>query len=274
MIVFNLEVLLTAWDERNNCAVSHRRKRTGCKWKSRNWYAEVKAGAETLSSRQELKCWSQIRSWNAVVRTRIKILKSKQKLKISNLFLRGSVGLEEKMNDERMISQTPMVHKLDVLSSWCLAVCSKYVREGQWRRVKWRRVNVVSHVGWSFLLLGGEERECALSCWLVCPPARRRREEYVLCHVGLLVLLLASGETSRENVLYHVDWSVLSLAGQEAKRGREMVSVAFNVAPGMWPGQNGISHSHWAKYIFELQRPKQFTHKIIIWNSFCYTWNH
>ena len=45
------------------------------------------------------------------------MLKSKQELKISNLFLRGSVGLEGKMNDERMISQTPMVHKLDELST-------------------------------------------------------------------------------------------------------------------------------------------------------------
>ena len=32
------------------------------------------------------------------------MLKSKQELKISNLFLRGPVGLEGKMNDERMIS--------------------------------------------------------------------------------------------------------------------------------------------------------------------------
>ena len=39
-----------------------------------------------------------------------------QELKISDLFLRGSVGLEGKMNDERMIFQTPMAHKLDVLS--------------------------------------------------------------------------------------------------------------------------------------------------------------
>ena len=56
------------------------------------------------------------------------MLKSGQELKISNLFLRGSVGLERKMNDERMISQIPMVHKLDGLSSWCLVDCS-VVRE-------------------------------------------------------------------------------------------------------------------------------------------------
>ena len=44
------------------------------------------------------------------------MLKSKPDLKISNMFLRGSVGSEGKMNDEKMITQTPMVHKLDVLS--------------------------------------------------------------------------------------------------------------------------------------------------------------
>ena len=54
-----------------------------------------------------------------------------QELKISNLFLRGSVGLEEKMNDERMIFQTPTVHKLDEVSSCGFADCSKYVRESQ-----------------------------------------------------------------------------------------------------------------------------------------------
>ena len=40
---------------------------------------------------------------------------------------------------------------------------------------QWRRVNVISYVGWSFLLLGNEERECVLCHvgWL-CPAARRR----------------------------------------------------------------------------------------------------
>ena len=59
------------------------------------------------------------------------MLKLKQELKISNLFLRGSVGLEGKMNDKRMISQRPTVHKLDEVSSRCLADCSKYVRDSQ-----------------------------------------------------------------------------------------------------------------------------------------------
>ena len=108
----------------------------------------------------ELKCWSPSRSWDAVVRTEIKMLKSKHKLKIYNLFLRGAVGLEGKMNDKRMVSQTPMVHKLDVLSSWCFADCSKYVRE-------WERVSEEESV---------KKSECALSCWVVFPAARRRKE--------------------------------------------------------------------------------------------------
>ena len=152
------------------------------------------------------------------------MLKSKQELKISNLFLRGSVGLEGKMNDERLISQTPMVHKLDVLSSPCLSDCSKYVRKSQWRRVI-----VLSHVGWSFLLPGSEERKCALSPWMVCPAARRRREEYVLCHVGWLVLVLASGEARRENVLCHVSWLVLLLVSGEARRGNVLYHVEWSV---------------------------------------------
>ena len=88
-----------------------------------------RAGIKTLSSGQELKCWSPSRSWNTVVRTGIKMLKLKQELKISTLFLRGSFGLEGKMNDERMISQIPTAHKFDEISSWCLADCSKYERE-------------------------------------------------------------------------------------------------------------------------------------------------
>ena len=94
LIDFNLEVLITAWDKK---------KPLCCKLQE-----EVE---------KEKIRWSQIRGWDAVVRTGIKMLKSKQELKISNLFLWGSVGLEGKMNDERVISQTPIAHKLDVLST-------------------------------------------------------------------------------------------------------------------------------------------------------------
>ena len=40
---------------------------------------------------------------------------------------------------------------------------------------------------------------------------------------------------------------VLLLASGEARREWKMVSMAFYVAPGRWPRQNGISHSHWVK---------------------------
>ena len=59
------------------------------------------------------------------------MLNLKQELKISNLFLRGSVGLEGNMNDERTISQTPTVHRLDEVTSWYIVDCSKYVIESQ-----------------------------------------------------------------------------------------------------------------------------------------------
>ena len=47
---------------------------------------------------------------------------------------------------------------------------------------------MVSHVGWFFLLLRSEEREC------------------VLCHVDWLVLLLEDEEPEREFLLCHVGW--------------------------------------------------------------------
>ena len=111
-------------------------------------------------------------NWNAVIRTGIKMLKLKQELKISNLFLWGSVGLEGKMNDERMISQTPTVHKLDEVSSWCLVDCLKYVRES----VKKSECGL-----WCWLVLPAarkqRERMCALSCWMACPARKACMEE-------------------------------------------------------------------------------------------------
>ena len=68
LIVFNLEVLLTVWDERNPCAVSCRKKKT---------VVNDRAGIKTLSSGQVIKCWSPSRSWDAVVRTGIKMLELK-----------------------------------------------------------------------------------------------------------------------------------------------------------------------------------------------------
>ena len=164
------------------------------------------------------------------------MLKIKKELKISNLFLWGSIGLEGKMNDERMISQTPTVHKLDEVSSWCLVDCSKYVRESQWRRV-----NVVSHVGWSFLLLGNEERECAL------------------CHIGWLV-----GKREEE------ERTGLSCLKGLHGRGWKNVTSPFYSCPRKWPGQNGMKYSRWSKIWVWDKTVKIFRRQTIIWNSFCY----
>ena len=175
------------------------------------------------------------------------------------------------MNDGRMISQTSTV------SSLCSADCSKYVREGQWRRVseeEWM---------WSLMLAGSSccyeakrERENACSVMLTglsCSKSLCERES--LCSIMLASLSCCLG-AKREGVcsLTLAGLSML-LAREEAKRGREMVSAAYYIAPGRWPGQNGISHSHWTKCVISnLQRPKQFPHKIIIWNSFCHTHTH
>ena len=63
LIVFNLEVLLTAWDERNPCAVSRRKNKTVVELRRNKKTLKSKAGVEVLSSGQELECWSQSRSW-------------------------------------------------------------------------------------------------------------------------------------------------------------------------------------------------------------------
>ena len=128
-----------------------------------------------------------------------------------------------------------MVHKLDVLTSWCLADSLKYVRESV-KKSQWRWVNVLPHVGWSFLLLGNEERECALSCLLACPTA---------------------GQWGRE---------------KKVRNGEH----GFLGCPGRWPRQVTWAEGHQSFsldeiYKFKLQQPKQFLHKIIILNSFCYT---
>ena len=121
---------------------------------------------------------------------------------------------------KRMIFKTPMVHKLEVLSSCCLADCSKYVREGQWRRV-----NVLPHVGGSFLLLGSEEREC------------------VLCHVGWSGLLLGGEKKSMCSVML----AGLSRCWPVGKREKEekWLALSFMLPRGDEPGSN----SHWVKYI-------------------------
>ena len=144
-----------------------------------------------------------------------------------------------------MISQTPTIHKLEEVSSWYLVDCSKCERVSV-KKSQWRRVNVVSHVGWSFLLLRSEEREC------------------VLCHVAWLVLLLASGEARRGRE----DSSVL-LEGLRGRRWKNVTSPFYSCL-GKWPGQNGMKYSHWSKIWVPDKTVKIFLHQTIIWNSFCY----
>ena len=117
------------------------------------------------------------------------MLKLKQELKISNLFL--LLDLEGKMNDERMISQAPTVHTLDVLSSWYLVDCWKYVRVSEEESVK--------------------KSECGLSCWLVLPAARKRRER--MCTLSCRQICPAR-KTSVEEI-----HPARKMAGDKARNG-------------------------------------------------------
>ena len=84
---------------------------------------------------------------------------------------------------------------------------------------------------WSVLLLGSEEREYALLCWLACPAASQGGSKERECALLCCWACPAAGQWGSET------------------RGREMVSAVFYIAPGRWPGKNGINHSHWTKYM-------------------------
>ena len=106
------------------------------------------------------------------------------------------------MNDERMISQIPTVHKLDEFSSWCLADCSKYVRE---------RVSEEESV---------KKSECGLSCWLVVPAARKRRERMCALSCWLACLAWKAYVEESKRMLPH-----LFIVSQGSDLGR----VAWNI---------------------------------------------
>ena len=101
---------------------------------------------------------------------------------------------------------------------------------------------------WKYGLLKKQRSsvECALSCWNV--------------HLSAAGIGLDKRERERENAL-----SLLRLVCPAAsKLGREEVEGVIHsllCCLGRWPGQNGISHSHWTKYMnLKLQQPKQFLH--------------
>ena len=116
------------------------------------------------------------------------------------------------------------------------------------------------------------ERMYALSCWQVCPARKvcvEERESALSCWLDLYFLLLGSEEREcvrchvdrsvllerpawkREKVLCHVGWlhPAADQWGSEKRECEKWLARPFYVAPGRWLGQNGISHSHWVKYI-------------------------
>ena len=86
-----------------------------------------------------------------------------------------------------------------MLLSGLLKICE---RESV-KKCQCRRVNI-SQVAWSFLLLGGEERGCALSCWLTlscCWPVGKREER-----AWLALLFMLPGEVPGLNSIGHSHW--------------------------------------------------------------------
>ena len=154
------------------------------------------------------------------------------------------------MTDERMISQTPTVHKLDEVSSRCLADNTKYVRESHWIRV------IEEEWMWSLMLAGP-------SC---CKEAKREN----MCSVMLPGLSCCKPVGKRE------EEDKIGLSGSKGLRGRgwKNVTSPFYSCPRKWPGQNGKKYSHCSKIWVRTKTVKIFLRQTIIWNSFCYTLHH
>ena len=118
------------------------------------------------------------------------------------------------MNNERIISRTPTVHKLGEVSSWCLADCSKCVRESE--SVKKRECVCLSC--WLGLPAARKRREimCALSCWQVCPARRTCVEEGERMLPRLLIV-------ARESDPSRMAWNIL--IGRKYEFGTKTVKI-------------------------------------------------
>ena len=115
------------------------------------------------------------------------------------------------------------------------------------RKSQRRRVNVVSHAAWSFLLLGSEERMCALSCWLACP---------------------AAGQCGSEK---RKTGQVCPARKACVEEGERMLPCLFIVARGSDPSRTACNILIGRKYEFGTKTVKIFLRQTIIRNSFCYS---
>ena len=84
-----------------------------------------------------------------------------------------------------------------------------------------------------------KKRESGLSCWLVLPAARKRRE----CMCSLSCWLACPVANQRE------EKDKTGISCSKGLRGREWknVTLPFYSCPGKWPGQNGMKYPHWSK---------------------------
>ena len=88
------------------------------------------------------------------------------------------------------------------------------------------------------------ERMCALSCWLVFPAAGKWRER--MCALSCWLVFPAARKW-RERMCALSCWSALSCSKGLCRRGWKNVTLPFYSCLGKWTRQNGVKYSHWSK---------------------------
>ena len=87
-----------------------------------------------------------------------------------------------------------------------------------------------------------KKSECGLSCWLVLPAARKRRER--MC---ALSCWLACPAASQWGSGKRKTRQVCPARKACMEEGERILPHLFMVAQGSLPGPNGMKYSHWSK---------------------------
>ena len=183
-----------------------------------------------LSSGQELKYWSKSRSWNAVIRTGMKMLKLKQELKIIQFV-------------------SPRIHWFRTKDEWWKNDFPD--TNGPW--IGWGLPMVLSRLLEICERESVKKSECGLSCWLVLPAARKRRE--TMCALSCWLACPAASQWGSEKRKTGLVYPAQKACVEEGER---MLPHLFIVARGSDPGRMAWNILIGRKYDFGTKAVKIF----------------
>ena len=113
-----------------------------------------------------------------------------------------------------------------------------------------------------------KKSECGLSCWLVLPAARKRKER--MCALSCWLACPAASHWGSKKGKTGQVCSARKACVEESER---MLSCLCIVARGSDLGRMAWNILIGRKYEFGTKTVKIFLHQTIIWNSFCYNLN-